>query len=265
MRTIALALLALTLGCGDAAGPKKPPTGAALPAELDSSGCGEEASGGDYTPEKGSATVVGRVRFDGEPPVRRPIDFGAEEYCKGAHATPLLSELVIVGAEGGLANVFVQVKSGLTGWKFAKPSEAKVLDQAGCNYVPHLLGLHVGQELKIRNSDPLMHNIHAINQSTGKSEFNFAQTQKGAEATRSFPRPMLLQVKCEVHGWMGAYIHVVKHPFHAVTGEDGAFSLPRLPSGTYEIEAWHEKLGTRVERVTLGDGETKEIAFLFAK
>jgi len=254
----------LPLACGGSEKPAKP--AASAPADdAPDEGCGEESAGGDYTPDKGTATVKGVVKFEGEPPVRRPVDFGAEEHCAGAHKEPMLSETYIIGGAGGLANVFVQVKGGLTGWKFPAPSGSKVLDQIGCNYVPHVLGLGVNQALLIRNSDPIMHNIHAFNLSTGKDEFNFAQTQKGAEATKKFPRPVVLQVKCEVHGWMGSFVHVVKHPFYFVTGEDGAFALPGLPPGTYDIEAWHEKLGTKSSTVTVADGETKEIAFAFSK
>jgi plastocyanin len=188
---------------------------------------------------------------------------GSEEYCVG-HGT-VLSETAIVGADGGLANVFVQVKKGLRGWKFDKGTGTVSLDQKGCMYVPHLLGMQLGQALNIRNSDPIMHNIHAFDFRTGRDVFNFAQTQQGAEQKKTISRAGILQVKCDVHGWMGSYVHVVKHPFFAVTGEDGAFTLAKLPPGEYTIEAWHEKYKTRSQEVSVADGETKEIAFSFSK
>jgi plastocyanin len=230
-------------------------------------GCGEEEAGGEYTPEKGTATIRGVVRFEGEAPKRRPIDTGAEKYCSGAHAEkPLLSETVVVGPEGGLANVFVQVTRGLENWKFPAASGEKLLDQNGCQYVPHVLSIQVGQAIRVRNSDPIMHNIHAYDLTSGRDLFNFSQTQQGAEQVQSkpFARPGVVQVKCDVHGWMGSYVCVSKTPFHAVTGEDGAFTLEKLPPGEYTVEAWHEKYGKATETVTVADGQTVETGFKFA-
>lgn len=230
--------------------------------------CGDEeevASGGVYTADQGTATVRGVVKWDGEAPKRRKIDLGADKYCESCHPDGALSETAIVGPDGGFANVFVTVKSGLRGWKFETPAEAKKLDQVQCTYVPHVLGIQVGQTLEIHNSDPTMHNIHAINASTRRDEFNFAQSKKGAVDKRSFRRPATIAVKCDVHGWMSSTIHVVKHPFYAVTGEDGAFELSGLPAGTYTLEARHEKYGTQTLSVTVADGATAEAAFTFRK
>jgi hypothetical protein len=235
---LSILICAVLVGCGGS----KEPSG--YGEEMIEEGCGEDeeegsGGGGKYTADKGTATVKGVVKFEGKPPRRRPIDMGSEEYCVG-HGE-VLSETAIVGANGGLANVFVQVKKGLRGWKFDK------------------------QALNVRNSDPIMHNIHAFDFRTGRDVFNFAQTQQGSEQKKAISRAGILQVKCDVHGWMSSYVHVVKHPFFAVTGEDGAFTLAKLPPGEYTVEAWHEKYKTRTESVTVGDGETKEIAFSFAK
>ena len=265
-----IVLLALWTGCG---GSNDSSAGGGGDAMADSDGCGEEeedasagAGGGTYSPAKGTATVRGTVRFEGNPPKRRPLDLGAEEFCVAEHTDkPLRSETTIVGKDGGLANVFVHVKSGLKGWKFAKATGDVVLDQFGCQYVPHMLGAQVGQTLKVRNSDPIMHNVHAMNMKSGKDLFNRAQTKKGAELTLTLKRAAFYRVKCDVHGWMGSHVMVVKHPFYAVTGEDGAFTLAKLPPGTYTLEGWHEKLGTQTTSVTVGDGETKEIKLSFKK
>lgn len=234
-------------------------------------GCGcaeeEESGGGAYTPDKGTATIRGVVRFDGEAPKRRPIDVGSEKYCMDSHAAePMLSETVIVGPDGGLANVFVQVTGGLQGWKFPAASGERLLDQKGCQYVPHMLSMQAGESIRVRNSDPIMHNIHAYDLNSGRDLFNFSQTQQGAEQVQSkpFARPGVVQVKCDVHGWMGSWVCVSKTPFHAVTGEDGAFTLEKLPPGEYTVEAWHEKYKKLSETVTVGDGETVEIGFSFS-
>jgi plastocyanin len=232
-------------------------------------GFGEEpapvGAGGDYTPEQGTASVKGTVKWEGDPPPRRPIDVGAEAFCVQAHeAEPLRSEIVVVGEGGAMANVVVRVTKGLEAWKFPGGTGEVLLDQKGCQYLPHVLGAQVGQTLKVRNSDPIMHNVHGINMKSNKDEFNWAQTKAGLEATKELKKPGAIYVKCDVHGWMGAYVMVEKHPFFAVTGADGAFDLAKLPPGDYTIEAWHEKLGSQTQDVTVGAGEAKEITFAFS-
>lgn len=268
-RLLVLFLMGLTYGCGGGDEEKAAPAAGGEEVYEEGCGCGEEdeLSGGEYTPEKGTATIKGAVQWEGKPPRRRPIDMGSEQYCVNAHTEPMLSETTVVGPNGGLANVFVHVTGGLTGWKFPKGSGEVLLDQHGCQYVPHVLGVQVGQALRIRNSDPIMHNIHANDMKSGRDMFNFSQTQKGAETVESkvARRPGFVQVKCDVHGWMGSYICITRYPFFAVTGEDGAFTLEKLPPGEYTIEAWHEKYGTKTATVTVADGETKEISFVFSK
>lgn len=263
-----IALLVLWAGCG---GSDAPAGGGGDAMESDDYGeeeAGEEAAsgGGDYTPDKGTATVQGTVLFEGTPPKRRPLDLGAEEYCVAEHQDkPMRSETVIVGQDGGLANVFVHVKSGLKGWKFPEGTGEVVLDQYGCQYKPHMLGAQVGQTLIVRNSDPIMHNVHATDMKSGRDFFNWAQAKKGMESTKTLKRASFYRVKCDVHGWMGSHLMVVKHPFFAVTKDDGKFMFAKLPPGSYTIEAWQEKLGTQTASVTVGDGETKEVKLSFKK
>ena len=263
-----IVLLALWTGCG---GSNDSPAGGGGDAMADSDDGGEEdeaasGGGGTYTPAKGTATVRGTVRFEGTPPKRRPLDLGADEFCVAEHTDkPLRSETTIVGKDGGLANVFVHVKSGLKGWKFPAATGNVVLDQLGCQYKPHMLGAQLGQTLVVRNSDPIMHNVHATDIKSGRDFFNWAQAKKGMESTKPLKRASFYRIKCDVHGWMGSHVMVVKHPFHAVTGADGAFALAKLPPGTYTIEGWHEKLGTQTASVTVGDGETKEVTLGFKK
>ncbi|HEX5137283.1 MAG TPA: carboxypeptidase regulatory-like domain-containing protein [Planctomycetota bacterium] len=268
MRGLALTLFALVVvACGG--NEKKPAATAPAPA---SAADAEELTGNDihagsdmWSEDKGTATVKGTVKFEGDPPKRRAIDVGSEAFCVQAHKDdPLRTEIVVVGAQGGLANVFVQVTAGLENWKFPDATGEAELDQHGCQYVPHVLAAQVGQTLKVKNTDPIMHNVHGINKKTEKDEFNWAQTKAGLEDTKDLKKAGGILVKCDVHGWMGAHIWIVKHPFFAVTGEDGAFTLPKLPAGTYTLEAWHEKLGTQTATVTVGDGEAKEVSFSFS-
>ncbi len=137
-----------------------------------------------------------------------------------------------------------------------------MIDQSACEYHPRVFGIMVGQPLEIRNSDPLMHNIKT--RSRQNRPFNTSQPTAGMTLTRTFTAPeVMLPFECNVHGWMHAYAGVLAHPFFAVTGTDGTFSMRGLPPGTYTIEAWHEKYGTQTVTVTLQGGEAKTADFAY--
>ncbi|MHC4958219.1 MAG: carboxypeptidase regulatory-like domain-containing protein [Planctomycetota bacterium] len=260
-----LSVLALVVGCGGdpASGDSDDGCG------CEACGCGDEDDGGskDYTAAAGTATIKGTVKFEGTPPKRRPIDMGSDKYCEKCYAADgkALSEKVIVGKDGGLANVFIQIKYGLRGWKFPAPTGEVLLDQVKCRYQPHVLGVQAGQKIKIRNSDPTMHNVHGLPYKGSRDVFNIAQTQEGQEDIESIRKAGMYSIKCDVHGWMQSYIGVVKHPFFAVTAEDGAFTLENVPPGEYTIEAWHEKYGTKTAKVTVADGASADASFTFSK
>ena len=169
----------------------------------------------------------------------------------------------MVGSDGkSLANVFVYVKDGLGNYVYDPPSEMAHIDQKECRYHPHVFGMRVGQQLEISNSDPTLHNIHATPKSN--TEFNNGQPIQGMKMTHTFTqREVMVPFKCDVHGWMNAYVGVLDHPYFATTGTDGTFSLKSLPPGTYTNEAWHERLGASTQSVTLGAKETKDVAFTF--
>ena len=174
----------------------------------------------------------------------------------------LLDESVIVNSGGTLKNVFVWVKRGLTGWRFPVPTEPANLEQKGCVFVPHVLGVQAKQKILIRNRDPLLHNLHSY--CKRNRSFNFGQPNASAEDTTSFRNPeVMVNLKCDLHGWMNSYIGVLAHPFFAVTGDDGSFALSNLPPGDYTIEAWHEVYGTKTVRVTLSDKESRKLEIGF--
>lgn len=210
------------------------------------------------------ATVSGRVRFTGTKPTNARIDMSEEAACKNKYPTPPTAETVMVNANGTLANVFVYVKSGLpAGATYPPPAGPVVIDQDGCRYKPHVLGIRVGQTLEIRNSDPVLHNIKA--KGTKNRPFNVSQPSAGMKTNRTFSAPeVMVALECSVHGWMNAFVGVQAHPFFAVTGGDGSFSLKGLPPGTYTLEAWHEKYGTQTATVTVTGTETKTSDFTFA-
>jgi hypothetical protein len=163
-----------------------------------------------------------------------------------------VSERLQVGPGNGLQNVFVYIKDGLGTRRYAVPTTPVTLDQKGCLYIPHVFGVQVGQTLHVTNSDPALHNVHAVPKIN--REFNFSQSPGVPPAPRVFTSPeVMVSFRCDVHGWMNAFAGVVPHPFFAVTMEDGRFEIKGLPPGAYTIEAWHEVLGT-LEQPVLVDG-----------
>jgi len=209
-----------------------------------------------------AATISGKIKFSGKAPKRKTIKVSADAYCTTQHAKGIKSEEVVVNSNKTLKNVLVYIKKGLEGKKFAPPSEVAVLDQHGCWYKPHVIGVMVNQPIKILNSDDTLHNIHSmpkINQG-----FNFAQPVKGMKSTKSFSKEeLVIPLKCDVHPWMNGYIGVLSHPYFAVTGDQGSFTIKNLPPGEYQIEAWHEKYGVKSQTIQVGAKESKTINFTF--
>lgn len=225
------------------------------------SGAASDNTATQAAPE-GTASVSGTVRFNGPPPARTAINQDRE--CSELNDDPVQSQAVVVNDDGTLRHVFVYVKEGLGDQTYPVPDEPVVLDQEGCMYVPHVFGVQVGQTIQIENSDPLLHNIHAMPQTN--RPFNFGMPTQNSVREQSFRQPeVMVRIKCDVHPWMLAYAGVVTHPFHSVTGENGSFSLENLPAGEYVIEAWHETHGTATQTVTVGDGESAELEFTFGE
>jgi plastocyanin len=209
----------------------------------------------------GTATVRGEVKFVGTAPKSTPINMAADPSCAKQHPSPVSSQGVMADATGDLQNVVVFVADGLGDRKFDPPSQPAVIEQKGCMYQPHVLALQANQRLKVVNGDPTSHNVHATPASN--REWNKAEPP-GTTVDETFAREeVAIPVKCNVHPWMRSYVAVFNHPYFAVTGKDGTFDLPNLPPGTYTIEAWHEKLGTSIQRVTVGANETKAVDFVF--
>jgi len=214
----------------------------------------------DSTP-LGTASVSGSISFEGTAPEMPNVRMGRE--CAELNTEAHKAENVIVSADGGLQNVFIRVSAGLPeGYSYAPPSEAVILDQQGCMYTPHVFGVQVGQDLKILNSDPLLHNLNALAEQN--RPFNFGMPRQGDERIRSFRvSEVMMKIKCDVHGWMSTYAGVVDHPYFSVSNESGSFSIGDLPAGTYTIEAWHEQYGSATQTITVGDGEAAELSFTF--
>ena len=206
-------------------------------------------------------SVKGIVSLDGAAPENLAIKINADPVCLREAKGPQFQETYQV-ADGKLANVFVYVKDGLGNYAYDPPTGTPTIDQKECRYHPHVFGMRVGQSIEIINSDPTLHNIHALPKNN--AEFNNGQPIQGMKMTHTFAsKEIMVPFKCDVHGWMNAYVGVLDHPYFAVTDKSGAFELPNLPPGTYTIEAWHEKLGAMTQSVTVGQKETKEVPFTF--
>jgi plastocyanin len=245
----------LLTGCG---GPKPQSENAAPKNEPTKSAAGTPPS----VDEANAGTISGKVSFTGAKPVMRTIDMSATPACAKEHG-PVKSEEIVVNDNGTLKYVFVWVKSGVPEKSWAAPSGPVTLDQRGCMYEPHVIGVMVDQDVKFANSDPTNHNIHPLPRIN--AEWNESQPPKGSELVKRFSKQeIMMPVKCNVHPWMRAYIGVVSHPFFAVTGDDGLFKIKGLPAGKYTVEAWQERYGTKDIEVTLAPKEDKVVDFSYS-
>jgi plastocyanin len=205
---------------------------------LDEPPGGAASGGGASGPKVDAATagdVKGAVTLDGAAPMNAVIRMNADPVCIREAKGPQMQETFEVGSDGkSLANVFVYVKDGLGNYAYDMPTESAKIDQRECRYHPHVFGIRVGQPLEIVNSDPTLHNIHA--QPKINAEFNNGQPIQGMKTTHTFDKQeIMVPFKCDVHGWMNAYVGVVAHPYFAVTDKDGKFELKTLPPGTYTL------------------------------
>jgi plastocyanin len=209
-----------------------------------------------------AGSITGKVVFDGAAPAPKVANVESDPVCKAAASTekPDVTQDVAV-TDGKLANVFVYISEGING-SFTPPTDPVVINQQGCRYHPHVLGVMVGQKVQFKNSDPTLHNIHPT--PTKNAAFNLAQATQGKVDEKTFDKEeVMIPVSCDVHGWMRSYIGVLPHPFYAVSSDDGSFTLKGVPPGKYTITAWHETLGTQTTQVELKPKETKDISFTF--
>ena len=211
-----------------------------------------------------ASTVTGTVTFDGKAPALKPIAMDADPVCAKKHSAPVPNEMLVLGSGNTMGNIMVWVSKGLPAGKtYPAPKTPVTIDQKGCMYVPHVMGIMVGQGYKILNSDGVLHNIHTLPKIN--TPFNKGMPANLKEASTVFDKPEeVFHIKCDVHPWMSAYMAVFTHPFFSVTGADGKFTISGLDPGTYEITAWHEKLGTKTATVTVGASDTKTQNFTFA-
>jgi len=207
--------------------------------------------------------VTGSVKLDGVGPKQKTINMAAEPACTKGRTSPAMTEEVVTGDGGALANVIVYVKTGLDGYSFPAPAAAADITQEGCQYHPHVVAMQVGQNIDVVNKDQTTHNIHPIPKDN--REWNESQPPGAAPIVKSFTREeVAIPVKCNVHPWMKAYMAVMPNPYFQVTDKDGKFDLKNLPPGTYSLVAWHELYGASdPQTITIGPKESKAVTFTF--
>ncbi len=207
-----------------------------------------------------AGTVSGKVTYTGTPAKPKSIDMSKEPSCAKEHATPVMTETVVTGANNALANVVVYISTGAPD-EGQVPAQAVTFEQKGCQYLPHVLAMHTGQELKVVNNDQTSHNIHPLAKTN--REWNKSQPPGTPPISEKYDKEEFIPVKCNVHPWMHGYFAVLKTSHVDVSKDDGGFKLPNLPPGKYTITAWHESYGTKTADVTITGNETKDVDFSF--
>jgi len=246
-----ISVVLLLAGCGSEQAPQEQ---AAAPAAAQPAPAVDPAT---------AATITGTVKFNGTAPRPNRLRMDADAACTKMHSSPVLSQEVVVNDNGTLRWAFVYVKAGPGNRPFPAPKEPVVLDQKGCVYAPHVIGVQTNQEVHIHNSDQTTHNIHPV--PSVNREWNKSMPPSTDQLVESFAREeIMIPVKCNIHPWMRSYIGVLQHPFFAVTGENGSFSISGLPPGDYTLAVWHEKFGTVEQQVTVGASESKATEFSFS-
>lgn len=254
---LAVAMLSFMLACG----------GSDDEDDVAEEGTATEAAGTPYKSSGNEGSITGAVNFTGEAPAPKPISMDADAACAQSNPNPLTEDVVV--KDGKLANVFIYIKDGKTAegksiasFTFEVPPTEVLLDQKGCRYIPHVLGIMTGQKLKVTNSDQTAHNVHPSPKSN--KEWNQSQAAGAPPIIQTFTRAeVVVPVKCNQHPWMKSNIGVLKHPLFAVSGENGAFEIKGVPPGTYTVATWHEKYGEKTQSVTVAAKESKTQDFAY--
>lgn len=207
-------------------------------------------------------TITGLVRFEGTPPEQSVAQLSGWSECAAQHpqGNPPAGDVLV--KDGKVQNALVYIKDGLGDRVFPVPTEAVEMDQKACVFLPRVLGAQVGQPVKFLNSDAMAHNVHGFAQTA--KPWNISLSVKGTSRAVKVDKPeAMIEIKCDIHPWMRAYLGVFDHPYFALSGADGSFTLKNVPPGEYTVEAWHERFGIRSQKVTVGAKETKAAEFTF--
>lgn len=254
---VMLSLLSLAVACGSSDDE----------ADDEDNSNATETAGTAYKPSGNEGTITGTIAFTGAAPATKSISMDADPVCSSTNPNAHAEDVVV--NDGKLQNVFIYVKDGktadgksLASFKFDPPSPDATLDQHGCQYRPHVLGMMSTQKLKVINSDQTTHNVNV--QPKSNQGFNQAQQQGAPPISKDFPRAeVVIPIKCNQHPWMKSYLNVMRTPFFGLSGADGKFEIKNVPPGTYTVVAWHEKFGEKTMSVTVGAKESKTQDFAY--
>jgi len=208
-----------------------------------------------------ASDITGTVTLKGTPPKEKEITPVMEDAnCSKMHTTVPTTHFYLVGTGGGLADVVVSLE-GISGKSTGASAPPFVLDQKGCEYVPSIFAVQTGQKIVVKNSDPVLHNIHTMPaEGSGNTTKNEAQLPNGADLTFSFSKPEnFLKFKCDVHSWMFAWVSIFDHPYFAVSGKDGTFKIANVPPGKYKVQAAHRKAGVVTQEIEVKEGEPAKV------
>jgi len=207
-----------------------------------------------------SGEIKGKITYEGTLPKSKPLNMVNEPTCAKHYTTPVFPENVVAGPNNSLSNVVVYIVSA-GGEEGPAPAQPAMLKQRGCRYIPHVLAMETNQEIWVQNDDSVAHTVHPM--ARINSELNRSQPPGTPPLVIKYDKPEIIRVKCELHPWMRGVFVVLKSSHYSVSDEGGGFSLPDLPPGKYTVKAWHEQFGEQSQVVTVGDGETKELNFVF--
>jgi plastocyanin len=210
-----------------------------------------------------AADITGTITLKGTPPKEKEITPVMEDAsCSKLHTTVPTTHFYVVGGSGGLADVVVSLE-GISGKSTGASAPPFALDQKGCEYVPSIFAVQTGQKIVVKNSDPVLHNVHTMPaEGSGNQVKNEAQLPNGPDLTFSFSKPEnFLKFKCDVHSWMFAWVSIFDHPYFAVSSKDGTFKIANVPPGKYKIQAAHRKAGTATQEIEVKEGEPAKADF----
>ena len=202
-------------------------------------------------------TIVGEVKYAGDPPPPEKIPVTKDANICGSE--PKISPVLVVGADKGIKDVVAFLPGIQKGKALGKLDKPPVLDQKNCEYHPYAQIVPVNTTLEITNSDDVLHNIKTKGGS--KTSFNMAQPKFKRKLTYDFKNPEIVQVECNVHGWMNALVVVEDNPYYALTDANGSFKITDVLPGKYTMKVWHPKLGEQTKEVTVSPKEEAKVAF----
>lgn len=207
---------------------------------------------------EGNGTIKGVVNFTGKAPeMKVPAKRKSAEFCKDKE----VKYNAVVANNGKLKDVFVRIENGGVKGKWDAPKTEAHIDQVDCMYTPRIQGVVAGQEIAIKNSDGTLHNVHTYK--GAESWFNQAQPKGAEPIKKELEDTSIIKLTCDVHPWMRGFVVVTDHPFFAVTGDDGTFTISKLPAGKYKVEAWHTRYGLKTAEVEVADGKEASATFTY--